>query len=334
MNIDLINLATVAEDSFGSPFTVFSQKARRIMDHLSFLRGIPRNYDAYHLLNPNLGIIIMKYRPIVVTVHDLFPFTPIASGDMITQSYGLEAPILFAMKINMSFLKKADRIISVSEHTKKDLVSMFRIKPSRITVIHLGVDRELFHPRSRNEARRTLSLPINKKIILHVGVDEPRKNLRTLIEALHIVKQKSPEVILLRVGGMRDTTRSLIHSLKLKNSVLHYRNVPNIAPFYNASDLFVFPSYYEGFGLPVLEAMSSGIPVIAGESSSIPEIVGRAGILFSPYDSRILSEYIDHVLSDREIGFRLVAEGLKRSVEFDWDACAKKTVDVYRTLDN
>jgi glycosyltransferase involved in cell wall biosynthesis len=332
VDFDFINLATIAEDSFGGSVNVFSQKTKRLIDHLLFLRKIPRRYQLYHLLNPNLGVLAAKYRPIIITVHDIFPFTPIASHDLITQSYGLDIPIFLAMKVNMKFVKNADRLLSVSEHTKKDLVSLLKINASKITVTYPGVDRKLFQPRNQKEARQSLSLPLHQKIVLHVGVDEPRKNVKTLIHAFHLVKKRIPEAILVRIGGMRNTTRRLISSLRLEESVIHYRKVPNVALFYNASDLFVFPSYYEGFGLPVLEAMASGVPVIAGESSSIPEILGNAGMLVSPHDAEMLSECICQVLTDKKAREEMIARGLERSLKFNWKTCAEKTIEVYRTL--
>jgi len=330
VDFDFLNLETVAEDNFGGSVNVFSQKTKRLMDHLFFLRKVPPGYRVYHLLNPNLGILVAKWRPIIVTVHDVFPFTSVARRDLVAQSYGLDIPILMAMKVNMKFVKNADRIISVSHNTKKELVSLFGIKASKILVIHLGVDKRLFHPRSKEKTRRNLNLPLRKKIVLHVGVDEPRKNIRTLIEAFCFVKKRIPETVFLRIGGMRNITRRLISSLKLENSMIHYKKVPNIALFYNAADLLAFPSYYEGFGLPVLEAMASGLPVIAGDSSSIPEIVGNSGILLPPFNAKMLSEYICQVLTNKHTRTEMAAKELERSRKFNWETCARKTVEIYK----
>jgi len=332
VNLDFISLSTVAEDSYGGVVSVSSQKAKRFIDHLLFLRKIPRHYKVYHLLNPNLGILIAKHRPVVVTVHDVFPFSPLASQDIIVQSCGLDLPILMAMKFNMKFLKYADRVISVSQHTKKDLISLLNIDASRISVIYPGIDRKSFCPRDKEKVRRNLNLPKNKKIILHVGVDEPRKNVRTLIEAFYKVKRIVPEALLLRIGGMRSITRKLISSLQLENSLIHYARVPNIALFYNAADLLALPSHYEGFGFPVLEAMASGLPVIAGNVSSIPEIADKAGILFPPSNVTLLSDLISQVLTDKQMQQKMAIDSLERSTKFDWGICAKQTLEIYKTL--
>lgn len=331
-DMDFVTLQSPAEDSYGHIINVSGQKIKRMIDHLRFVRRIPRHYRIYHLLNPNLGILLLKYHPSVVTVHDLVPLIPMASRDVITQSYGLDTPILVAMQINMRFVRYADRIISMSQHTKKDLISVLGVNSQRITVIYPGIDRNLFSPRDREKARRDLHLPLNKKIILHVGVDEPRKNIQTLIKAFYMVKKKFPKALLIRIGGMRSTTRRLISSLGLDDAILYYQRVANIALFYNAADLFVFPSYYEGFGFPLIEAMASGCPVIAGDSSSIPEVVGKAGIILPSSDVTMLSESICQMLTDQNMRPMMIKKGLERSLEFDWRACAKQTLEIYETL--
>jgi glycosyltransferase involved in cell wall biosynthesis len=332
VDFDIINLSTIAEDSYGGILDSSFHKFKRLIVHFLFLSSIPRNYRVYHVLNPNLGILITKCRPVVVTVHDLYPLTQMATRDFVGSSYGLDLPILMAMRFNMSFVKHADRVISVSEHTKKDLVSLLGVDASRINVIYPGIDRSSFYVRDKRTARRNLYLPEDRTLVLHVGVDEPRKNIRTLIQAFHQVRKNIPDALLVRIGGIRSTTRKLISSLQLESSVVHYKGVPNIALFYNAADLFVFPSYYEGFGLPVLEAMASGLPVIAGKSSSIPEVVGNAGILFEPSDIEMLSHLICQVLADKQIEQRMAMEGLRRSSKFDWSICARQTIGVYESL--
>jgi len=331
-DLDFMNLSTVAEDSHGGLLSVSSQKIKRMLDHFLYLRKIPLGYELYHLLNPNLGVLATKYRPMVVTIHDLYPFTAMATRDLVVGSIGLDLPTLTAMKFNMNFAKQADRFIAVSEYTKKEAVSLFHIEASKIHVVYLGVDQSLFHSRDKRRARQRLNLPLNRKIVLHVGVDEPRKNIATLIEAFYKVKKSLPDALLVRIGGMRSATQRLISSLGLEDSLIYYPKVSDIALFYNASDVLAFPSYYEGFGLPVLEAMASGLPVVAGNCTSIPEIAGDAGLLFSPFDVATFSDFICHMLLDEGERQKMIANGIERSLRFDWEVCSAQTLEVYKTF--
>ncbi|HVP92823.1 MAG TPA: glycosyltransferase, partial [Acidobacteriota bacterium] len=199
LSFDEINLTTAAEDSYGGFTNISVQKAQRLLDHLLFLRKIPRNYKVYHLMNPNLGILLSKYRPAVVTVHDLYPFKKMAAKDFAANSSGLDWLFLLAMKFNMEFVKQADQIISVSQNTKKDIVSLLHVPAARIAVIYLGVDRSSFHFRGKRDTRLFLNLPLNRKIVLHVGVDEPRKNINTLLMAFSEVKRRIPDSVLVRI---------------------------------------------------------------------------------------------------------------------------------------
>jgi glycosyltransferase involved in cell wall biosynthesis len=330
--VNFLNLLTIAEDSYGGILKVSVDKTKRIIDHLLFLRVVPRGYKLYHILNPNLSILSLRCKPSVVTVHDLYPFTEAARKELMIHSFGLDFPVLEAMKFNMRFIKSADKIICVSEYTKKELISLMRINASKVHVIHLGVDHNRFHPRNKLKTRQKLKLPMNKKIVLHVGVDEPRKNIETLLKAFHKVEQKLPGTILIRIGGMRAETAKQIATLNLKNALIYLEKVPNIELYYNAADVLVFPSYYEGFGLPILEAMASGLPVIAGNSTSIPEVLGGSGILLPPSNIEILSEVLNQLLTDEKLREELSFKGLKRSKKFNWETCAKKTIEVYKTL--
>ncbi len=330
--IDFITLDTTAEDNYGSSMKIFAQKLKRIADHVRFIRKVSHSYKLYHVLNPNLGMLFSKHRPSIVTVFDIAALVPQVSREIIEQSSGLDIPLVLAMQLNMRFVRNADRILCMSNYTKNDLNSLLGIEGKRIIVGYPGIDRSVFTPRNKMRARQDLGLPLNRKILLHVGTDEPRKNSKTLIQAFHIVKKKIPEVVLVKIGGMREQTRKLILDLGLDQSVLYYKKVPDVSLYYNAADLFVFPSYYEGFGYPAAEAMASGCPVIAGNSSSVTEVVGKAGILFEPSDVITLYESICQVLSDPSMVSTMVKEGLEQVKMFDWKKCAETTLNAYETL--
>ncbi len=330
-SIDFITLNSSAQED-GSVIKDFPQSVKKLMDHLYFVRKIPRSYKVYHLLNPNLGIILPRLHPSVVTVHDISVLRPNVSKDIVANSYGMEIPLLWGMQLNMSFIRDADRILCLSYHTRSDLISVLGIESKRVVVSYPGIDHQLFKPRDRLKARQSLDLPINKRIILHIGTDEPRKNTKTLIDALYLLRKRFPDVVLVKIGGLRDATRRLISARQLEDSIRYYRKVPSVAPYYNAADLFVFPSYYEGFGYPAAEAMASGCPVVAADSSSVTEVVGKGGIIFPPFDVVTLSESISQVLTDSSTNAAIIEEGLEQVKKFDWKKCAETTLRTYETL--
>ena len=174
-NIDFITLKSSSEDE-GSPIKAFPQNIKKLANHFGFLPKISHSYKVYHLLNPNLGILLPKLHPSVVTVHDISVFKRDVSKDILTKSYGFEFPLLLGIQLNMSFIKNADRILCLSNYTKNDLISVLGIENKRVVVSYPGIDRELFKPRDKLLTRKRLSLPLDKRIILHVGTDEPRKN--------------------------------------------------------------------------------------------------------------------------------------------------------------
>ena len=331
-DIDFVTLNASLQEEKASTIKAFPQSLAKLLNHMGFASKKPGDYNLYHLLNPNLGIMLANLHPSVVTVHDLSIFKRHVTKAIISESYGLEIPQLLAMQLNMRYIRDADRVLCMSNYTKKDVISVLGVESKRITVTYPGIDRELFKPRDKLEARRSLGLPLNRRIVLHVGTDEPRKNTRTLIEALAWVKKRIPDVVFVKVGGMRETTRKLVSALELSASVIHFERTANVAPFYNAADLFAFPSYYEGFGYPTAEAMASGCPVVAANSSSVTEVVGAGGILFPPLDVAALREIILQALTDPAGNAALVREGLEQVKKFDWKTCAKATLATYETL--
>jgi glycosyltransferase involved in cell wall biosynthesis len=171
---------------------------------------------------------------------------------------------------------------------------------------------------------------------LHVGSEEPRKNIPTLIEAFSKLIKNFPEALLIRVGKRTAKMRKFVKIFGVEGSVVYFQSISeaNLALLYNASDLFVFPSYHEGFGMPVLEAMSSGTPVISTNVSAISEVVGNSGILVNPFDVEALAYQMNQVLTDLNFRRELIQKAIHRSSEFDWLITARKTWQVYMDLLN
>jgi glycosyltransferase involved in cell wall biosynthesis len=234
---------------------------------------------------------------------------------------------------------RSDFILADSEHTKDDLICLLGVSPDKIAVVPGGVDPE-FSP-EEDEGRRAemrSKLSGGHPYILNVGMIEPRKNLARLIEAFELLKARHhlPHRLVLagKKGWLsndiyRRAERSPLASEIVFPGFVSERELPLL---YGAADLFAFPSLYEGFGLPPLEAMASGTPVVVSRSSSLPEVVGDAAQMVRPESAEELSLAMARVLTDGALRDAMVARGLEQSRRFTWQAAARKMLDVYRSL--
>ena len=270
---------------------------------------------------------------VVVTIHDLVAFL---FPDTIPLKYGR-----YMRYILRHAVRRADKIISVSHHTREDLIQILQVPPEKIAVIH-EAPTPIFRPLDHLVARRQLQARygLEKKFIYHLGNIEPRKNLIVLLEAFELVcRQLRNEYVLVLSGQPGWLTANLQHFLdkySLKDRIIFTGYVPrdDLPLFMNGAEMFVFPSLYEGFGLPVLEAMSCGTPVISSDRSSIPEIAGQAAILVDPHDPEAIAESIlllIHHPAERE---KLRWAGLQQAARFTWKDAALKTLAVYQSLAN
>jgi glycosyltransferase involved in cell wall biosynthesis len=298
-----------------------------------FALTLNHNANAYHILNATLSGYF-KLKPLIVTVHDLMPFTLFKERASSWAHMGW----LFTYGVQRSMrtgLINAERIICISESTKNDLLRFIDVDPKKVRVIYYGVDHELFKLRDKLEARRRLGLPLDRPIILNVGSEEPRKNIPILLKSFKKLLNDVPNALLVRVGERTAHMEKLIRNLDLSNRVLYRRaSLDEVALYYNAADLLCFPSYYEGFGNPPLEAMASELPVIAGNRTSIPEVVGDGGILLDPFDVDGFAYWMREVLTNEDLRDRLSEAGYKRSMNFSWEKCARETLEVYREVLN
>jgi len=231
--------------------------------------------------------------------------------------------------------RRARRVIAISEHTKRDVVRFLSIPADRVDVIHCGVDAA-FHPRPGEEVqafRQRRGLP--ERFILFVGTLEPRKNVQRLVEAYAQIRDLGAGLVL--VGGkgwLYEDIFASVERLGLSDAVLFAGYVPaeELPLWYSAADLFVFPSLYEGFGLPPLEAMACGTPVISSNAASLPEVIGEAGLMVAPQDVEGLAAAMRRVLTDRDLRAQLREQGLQQARRFSWEKTARQTVEVYRQV--
>jgi glycosyltransferase involved in cell wall biosynthesis len=232
---------------------------------------------------------------------------------------------------------RAARVITVSEASKRDILRYFRIPESRIDVIHNAIDDRFWEaPGPENMERVRQRYQLNAPFVLYAGNIKPHKNLERLIEAFHLLRQDPAlrDVQLLIIGdevSKYATLRRAVHRHKLHKHVRFFGFVSHetLAALYRLADVFVFPSLYEGFGLPPLEAMASGTPVITSNVSSLPEIVGDAALLIDPREPQAISDAIRRVLNDAELRASLRTRGLARAREFSWERSIRRVRQIY-----
>jgi glycosyltransferase involved in cell wall biosynthesis len=235
-------------------------------------------------------------------------------------------------------VNRADAILAISESTRNDLVTMLRTPAAKITVTHLAADpacQPVTEPASLDDMRHRYNLPAG--YVLFVGTLEPRKDLPTLLRAFASLGPSAKEICLAlagRPGWLYEQVYELAESLGLGDRVRFLGGVPaaDLPALYSGAKVFVLPSLYEGFGMPVLEAMACGAPVVCANTTSLPEIAGDAALLFPPGDESALAQAITSLLMDSELSSLLKRRGFAQAARFSWETTARQTLAVYSGL--
>jgi glycosyltransferase involved in cell wall biosynthesis len=285
-------------------------------------------HDTYHF-----GPFFLLNRPTrrVLTVHDL---TPLILPEFHKRSRTFLHKVIF-----YKILKDSDHIITVSENTKNDLINKFKIPEDKIRVIPLAANENFKQIDESKIFSTTTKYNINCPFILYVGTLEPRKNIPNLLNAYYKLKKQGINHKLVIAGGKGWKYKEIfetIEKLNLQKDVIFTGYVPDedLPGLYNAAELFVYPSLYEGFGLPPLEAMQCGTPVITSNTSSLPEVVGAAGITVNPYDVDELANKMYEVLTNEDLRKEMSKKGLERAKLFSWKKCAEEHLKVYEEVYN
>ena len=269
--------------------------------------------------------------PTVTTIHDL-------SFKRYPEFFGLKDRWLLNRAVKYA-KKHAAMIIAPSEFTKKELVTLYGVDPEKIAVTYEGNDDQ-FRTMIEKEAVQSVAekYGIEGPYVLTVGIIQPRKNLHRLLEGFAQFKQAHPcehKLVIVGKYGWKETgLEKKTKDLSLDSEVLLTGYVPyeDLPALYSAADVFVYPSVYEGFGLPPLEAMACGTPVITGNQASLPEIVGEAGLMVDPFDSDAFADALERVLFDRLLRAEMFALGLDQVGNFSWDAMARQTLAIYHKV--
>ena len=237
-------------------------------------------------------------------------------------------------------LQWTDLVITISESTKQDAINYLQISPEKIHVTPLA---SRYYPNylsveKQEQIKQSCEYNFNQPYILFISTIEPRKNITALITAFNYLKQKykiEHNLVLIGKKGWRyEPIFQAIAESTYQNYIYHldYLSDDLVALFYTLAEVFVYPSHYEGFGLPVLEAMKLGTPVITANSSSLPEVVGDAGLLINPDDPIELAEAILQVISNSQLQQDLIIKGQKRAEKFSWHKTAKETLKAYSKI--
>ena len=289
-----------------------------------------KGFKADLLHCPDYLIPPVLNKNIILTIHDLsFYRFPEFNFDWFIKKY---------QAIVLKNAQRAKKIIADSESTRQDIINFMKINPQKIEVVYLAADRK-FKILAAEELKKDVpgKFKISKNYIFSVGTIEPRKNFKTLIKAFNIFKKSFKEsenynlVIAGKTGWKSEETFEELEKSSCRDEIIFTGEVndDDLIALYNQASLFVYPSIFEGFGLPVLEAMSCGLPVIATNTSSIPEVYPNSDFLLNPFDEVGMAEKINLVLTDENLKNELIKFSIENAKKFSWEKTAADTMQIY-----
>ncbi len=296
--------------------------------------------DVFH--SPDFSLPSFYKGLSVVTVHDLSAYKlsgPFKNGGIKT-----------SFKKVKDVLEEADRIIAVSRATMRDIEEIFSIDKKKIKMVYHGLDKRFFTKRGPSEIKRIKKkYKISGDYLLFLGIFEKRKNIIRLIEAYERFRNRLVEkplsdkdfssyqlVLAGGEGAESKNIRKRVQKSKYKKDIIipGYIASNDLGRLFSGAELFIFPSLYEGFGLPIIEAMAKNVPVITSRTPSLSEVSQDAALLVDPYSVAQIAQAINDILSDKKLNGKLRREGIKRARNFSWYKCAKETLNVYKQLNN
>ena len=323
-----------AVERFGNRWPNFS--VRSTLPHTPLIR-IPLTLSAELRRNP-VDVLHVQFTappfspcPVVVSIHDL-------SFEHLPQTFKWRSRKQLRITVRRT-ARQASQVIALSEYVRNDIVNTYQVSPDKIRVIPLAAGDHFRPIRDEEELQRVRqTYGIEGEYMLSVGAIQPRKNLGRLVAAYSHLRGAKPEgklpklVLAGKCAWLYDETLRAIKELELSDSIILTGYVPesDLPALYSGALCFIYPSYFEGFGLPPLEAMQCGVPVIVGDRTSLPEVVGDAAVLVDPFDVHALAAAIERVVSDSNLRARLSVQGLARAKLFEWRETARQTLAVYQ----
>lgn len=303
-------------------------KTRRVIQRFfpRLMRSIAFGIDGINILHLPVyfeNIPYLRKGKNILTIHDVVPLIDhnISNNGLVDYFHTLKKEI-----------SKIDMFIAVSEHTKKDIIKHLDVPEHKIRVIYEAADESYRYVQDHSIIKNKYGFD---KYILFVGTLEPRKNIPNLIKAFSKLKSCDYKLVIVGKKGWKyEEIFKLVESLSLSDRIefLGYISDKELPALYSAATLFVYPSLYEGFGLPPLEAMACGSPVIVSNKSSLPEVVGDAGILIEPEDIDGIADAMKRIIQQPLLRKELSEKGLQQAKKFSWTRCAQETIGIYREV--
>jgi len=293
---------------------------------------VGENIELYHVPQNGVGLPKNKTCPFIITLHDVIPLKmPETVSDRYLKIFNEELPKIIPL---------CDGIITVSNYSKDDIAKAFNFPKEKIFVTYLAAE-DIYKPLDKIFSKNLIKTKylIEDNYILYIGGFSPRKNILGLIEAFSLLPKKLLGSRKLVIAGNKGISYEIYkkraETLHIGDKVIFPGFIPmeDIPHLYNCAELFVYPSFYEGFGLPPIEAMACGIPVIASNATSIPEICGGDSCIFiDPYNAYDLRDSIVNVLTDLDLRDSLIQMGFQKAKSYNWDTTAINTIEAYKKV--
>jgi glycosyltransferase involved in cell wall biosynthesis len=281
---------------------------------------------------PNLGICNLKFKStkLITTIHDL-------SFKIYPEFFNLKRRLWHALVQPKKIIQRSDKILAVSENTSLDLQKIYQVSADKIKVMNLGVSKKyrVLEKSSLESIRSKYNL--NKNFILFLGTREPRKNILSLLKSFSQLNLNDIELVI--AGGQgwkekiwKDYYNNLDQEIKCRIKILNFVAEEDLPALYNLAQVFVWPSFYEGFGLPVLEAMACGCPVITSNNSSLPEVVQNNALLIEAFNIQDLTQALDQLLSDQELYNFYQNKEFNHNFYDNWEKATQKLLNIFKNI--
>jgi len=295
---------------------------RKLNKYLSNIQASMIKPDIIHETYFSFKPIIQNDAPVIVTVYDMIQ-------ELFTDLFD---PYLIHTKEKIDSLKRADHILSISHHTKKDLCELFDISPEKVSVVHLAADKPIKLDKEND------IIYSSKPYFLYVGLRVTYKNFQNFLKGFASSEFLKKEMNIIAFGGGEFSAKEKAFFVSLglsKDQLIQVGGDDQLlADLYSKAYGFVYPSLYEGFGIPPLEAMAYNCPVISSNVSSMPEVIGDSALFFDPNDLDEIRENLEKVVLDQNLRNELISKGNIKSNEFTWEKTARETLEVYQNVIN